>query len=433
MSGTAIRINNVSKSYRMYPAPADRMKELLHPFGKKYHKDFWALRDVSLEVPKGTTFGIVGQNGSGKSTLLQIIAGILSPTTGSVEVSGRISALLELGAGFNKEFTGRENVFLQGAMRGISREEMEEKFDSITAFADIGHFIDQPVKKYSSGMYVRLAFACAINIDPEILIVDEALAVGDAMFQRRCYRRLEEFQKSGKTILFVSHNVGTVTSICTQAMFLDRGRVVCMGSPKEVVNAYSKALAEREAEYARKMSGGKDAAATNWTEDGEDERVEGTGEFRFGAGGAELKEIELLNGNGEPTTFVEAGEPYTVRARVLFKKDMEEPVLGFMIKTLSGIELCGISTTLADAQIGSVEKNTIIEVCFKQKMSLNPGTYALTSSVAEHCNGNRIFHDRRLDVIVFKVIGNSKSFGFFNTESIVNVAATHSTDEMKEV
>ncbi|WKZ32190.1 MAG: ABC transporter ATP-binding protein [Thermodesulfobacteriota bacterium] len=428
MSGTAIRINNVSKSYRMYPAPADRMKELLHPFGKKYHKDFWALRDVSLEVPKGTTFGIVGQNGSGKSTLLQIIAGILSPTTGSVEVSGRISALLELGAGFNKEFTGRENVFLQGAMRGISREEMEEKFDSITAFADIGHFIDQPVKKYSSGMYVRLAFACAINIDPEILIVDEALAVGDAMFQRRCYRRLEEFQKSGKTILFVSHNVGTVTSICTQAMFLDRGRVVCMGSPKEVVNAYSKALAEREAEYARKMSGGKDAAATNWTEDGEDERVEGTGEFRFGAGGAELKEIELLNGNGEPTTFVEAGEPYTVRARVLFKKDMEEPVLGFMIKTLNGLELSGASTESAKTPIGAVKKGDVREIRFDQKMNLNPGQYAITSSVAEFDKSERVFHDRRLDVIFFKVIGTTGSHGLIDCNSSISLSRIDMTN-----
>lgn len=428
MSGTAIRINNVSKSYRMYPAPADRMKELLHPFGKKYHKDFWALRDVSLEVPKGTTFGIVGQNGSGKSTLLQIIAGILSPTTGSVEVSGRISALLELGAGFNKEFTGRENVFLQGAMRGISREEMEEKFDSITAFADIGHFIDQPVKKYSSGMYVRLAFACAINIDPEILIVDEALAVGDAMFQRRCYRRLEDFQKSGKTILFVSHNVGTITSICTQAMFLDRGRVVCMGSPKEVVNAYSKALAEREAEYARKMGGGKEAAATNWTEEGEDERVEGPGEFRFGAGGAELKEIELLNGNGEPTTFVEAGEPYTVRARVLFKKEMEEPVLGFMIKTLNGLELSGASTESAKTPIGPVKKGDIREIRFDQKMNLNPGQYAITSSVAEFDKSERVFHDRRLDVLFFKVIGTTRSHGLIDCNSSISLSRIDMTN-----
>ncbi|MBW7957125.1 MAG: ABC transporter ATP-binding protein [Deltaproteobacteria bacterium] len=422
MSGTAIRISNVSKSYRMYPAPADRMKELLHPFGKKYHKDFWALRDVSLEVPKGTTFGIVGQNGSGKSTLLQIIAGILSPTVGSVEVSGRISALLELGAGFNKEFTGRENVFLQGAMRGITREEMEEKFDSITAFADIGHFIDQPVKKYSSGMYVRLAFACAINIDPEILIVDEALAVGDAMFQRRCYRRLEEFQKSGKTILFVSHNVGTVTNICTQAMFLDRGRVVCLGSPKEVVNAYSKALAEREAEYARKMSGGKEIAP-KWDGEGEDERVEGPGEFRFGAGGAELKEIELLNGKGEPTTFIEAGEPYTVRARVLFKKDMEEPVLGFMIKTLNGLELSGASTESAKTPIGPVRKGDFREIRFDQKMNLNPGQYAITSSVAEFDKSDRIFHDRRLDVLFFKVIGTTVSYGIVNSGSAISITA----------
>ncbi len=420
-SETAISIRDVSKSYRMYPAPVDRMKELLHPFGKKYHKDFWALRDISLEVPKGTTFGIVGQNGSGKSTLLQIIAGILTPTTGSVEVSGRISALLELGAGFNKEFTGRENVFLQGAMRGISREEMEERFDSIAGFADIGHFIDQPVRKYSSGMYVRLAFACAINIDPEILIVDEALAVGDAMFQRRCYRRLEEFQKSGKTILFVSHSVGTITSICTQAMFLDRGRVVLAGSPKEVVNAYSKALAEREAEYARKMGG--TGAAAKPADNVEDERVKEPGEVRFGAGGAELKSIELLNGNGEPATLIEAGEPYIIKAKVLFKRDMEEPNLGFTIKTLNGLELSGASTDSTKTPIGPVKKGEVREIRFDQKMNLNPGQYAITSSVAEYDKGTRVFHDRRLDVVFFKVIGTTGSYGIVNSGSSVSVSA----------
>ncbi|MBE7415557.1 MAG: ABC transporter ATP-binding protein [Deltaproteobacteria bacterium] len=425
MSGTAIRISNVSKSYRMYPAPADRMKELLHPFGKKYHKDFWALRDVSLEVPKGTTFGIVGQNGSGKSTLLQIIAGILSPTIGTVEVSGRISALLELGAGFNKEFTGRENVFLQGAMRGISREEMEERFDSITAFADIGHFIDQPVKKYSSGMYVRLAFACAINIDPEILIVDEALAVGDAMFQRRCYRRLEDFQKSGKTILFVSHNVGTVTSICTQAMFLDRGRVVCMGSPKEVVNAYSKALAEREAEYARKMGGGK-VEAPKWDEDGEDERVKDPNENRFGTGEAEILDFSILDGKGNATTTLEVGEKYNFKVTVLFKKDVAEPDIGINIVTMAGLQIYGVCPYIVKKPMTGIKADSRIEVEFIIQTNLTPGNYAVNVNVAEFLPSQRVFLERYLDIATFKVVGNSNCYG------LVDMCAEIRVNEVNE-
>src|SRR3972149_3419828 len=222
----AISVKNISKSYKMYPSQVARLKEVFHPFKKVYHRDFWALRDIDMEIPRGMALGIIGQNGCGKSTLLQIICNIIQPTTGTVKVNGRISALLELGAGFNKEFTGRENVFMQGAIMGIPRKEMEERFQRIAEFADIGNFIEQPVTTYSSGMYVRLAFACAINVDPDILIIDEALAVGDAMFQRRCYRRIEDFQKSGKTIFFVSHNVGTVTRICTQAMFIDKGKVV---------------------------------------------------------------------------------------------------------------------------------------------------------------------------------------------------------------
>jgi len=244
-----IRVENLNKIYKMYRSPSERFKELLHPFKKKYHQEFQALKDINLDIPKGTIFGIIGQNGSGKSTLLQIITGIIRPTSGTVKVKGRISALLELGAGFHREFTGRENVFLQGTLMRMKRDEMEKHFDEIVDFADIGDFIDQPVKTYSSGMYARLAFATAINVNPEILIIDEILSVGDGMFQNRCHRKIEEFQSSGKTIIFVSHSLSVVTKICNRAILLDRGNILETGNPEDLVNTYEELMKEREKQY----------------------------------------------------------------------------------------------------------------------------------------------------------------------------------------
>jgi ABC-type polysaccharide/polyol phosphate transport system ATPase subunit len=248
----AIRVENLNKIYKMYRSPSERFKELLHPFKKKYHQEFQALRDINLDIKKGTTFGIIGQNGSGKSTLLQIITGIIRPTSGTVRVKGRISALLELGAGFHREFTGRENVFMQGMLMRMKREEIEKHFDEILSFADIGDFIDQPVKTYSSGMYARLAFATAINVNPDILIIDEILAVGDDTFQRRCHSKLEEFKNSGKTIIFVSHNLSEISKICNRAILLDRGNILDDGNPEDLVYAYNELSAEREKQYLQK-------------------------------------------------------------------------------------------------------------------------------------------------------------------------------------
>jgi ABC-type polysaccharide/polyol phosphate transport system ATPase subunit len=234
----AVSVNNVSKKFRLFGSSKDRFWEALHPFNKKYHREFWALKDINFEVPKGTTLGIVGRNGSGKSILLQIICSVLQPTSGTVNVNGRVSALLELGAGFNPEFTGRENVLLNGALMGFPRAEMEERLPVIEAFADIGEFVDQPVKTYSSGMFVRLAFAAAINVDPDVLIVDEVLAVGDAKFQHKCYQKFIEFQKAGKTIIIVTHSTDAVVRHCDQAVLLENGRVVEIGEPKSITNYY---------------------------------------------------------------------------------------------------------------------------------------------------------------------------------------------------
>ena len=234
----AVSVQNVSKKFRLFGSPKDRFWEALHPFNKKYHREFWALKDISFEVTKGMTLGIIGRNGSGKSTLLQVICSVLRPTLGTVTVNGRISALLELGAGFNPEFTGRDNVLLNGALMGFTRAEMEERFPMIEDFADIGEFINQPVKTYSSGMFVRLAFAAAINVDPDILVIDEALAVGDAKFQHKCYQKFIEFQQAGKTIIFVSHSTDAIVSHCNRAILLEKGEVVEIGEPKHIINYY---------------------------------------------------------------------------------------------------------------------------------------------------------------------------------------------------
>lgn len=241
----AISVQNVTKTYRLYDSPQHRLKEALHPFRKKFHHDFQALRDVSFQVPKGETIGILGRNGSGKSTLLQIICGILQPTSGSITTNGRISALLELGAGFNPNFTGRSNVYMNGALMGFSREEMDAQMPTIEAFADIGEFIDQPAKTYSSGMYIRLAFACAINVKPDILIVDEALSVGDVFFQQKCYAKIREIIAGGTTCLFVSHDTQAIMNICNSAILLRNGAIDFQGAPEEAVSRYYATMGKR--------------------------------------------------------------------------------------------------------------------------------------------------------------------------------------------
>ena len=406
----AISVKNLSKSYKMYPSPTERMKELLHPFGKKYHRDFWALRDISFELEQGGSFGIIGRNGSGKSTLLQVICGILQPTEGGVSVDGRISALLELGAGFNKEFTGRENVFFQGAIMGITKEEMEERFDDIANFADIGHFIEQPAKTYSSGMYVRLAFAVAINVDPDILIVDEALAVGDAMFQRRCYKKIDDLKEKGVTLLFVSHASQTVITLCDRALLLNKGKAVDIGKSKEVVNTYTQLLADEEEEYLKKLKGvRKEIKVISQVE--KDDRLEtpgdskkGVKEFRVGSGDAEIVEVKILNGSGESVTILEKGEDYTIRFVGVFKKDTEKSHAGMAITTLTGIILTGARAISLDP----MRKGDVLTSDFNFKVLLNPDTYALNVGFAEYTSTHRRDMDARRGVMTFRVYEKSK-------------------------
>jgi len=416
----AISVKNLSKKYRLYDSPKHRLKEALHPFRKSYHRDFWVLRNINLDIPRGSTFGIVGQNGSGKSTLLQVICGILQPTEGNVQTNGRISALLELGSGFNKAFTGRENVYMQGAIMGIERKEMEERFDRIAEFADIGYFIDQPVKTYSSGMFVRLAFACAINVDPDILIVDEALAVGDAMFKRRCYRRLEDFQKSGRTILFVSHDLGTVMGICNMAAFLDKGRIVQIGKSKDIVNAYSKVLAEREAEYASRVRGVIKEEQIQKT----DERLITPGKLHFGSGGASILDLKILNIQREETKVLHAGEKYTFMTTVHFNKDVDEPSFGINITTTNGLEVYSPSTSAAKIPIDPIKANSTVVTEFEMVIDLTSGNYFVNVNIAEFLPGNRVFLDRYLDMLNFKVINEVPFNGLVDSRAVMRIRRT---------
>jgi lipopolysaccharide transport system ATP-binding protein len=371
-----LRVEGVSKQYRIYERASDRLKEMATLGRWKSHREFWALRDVSFEVEPGTTFGIVGPNGCGKSTLLQIVAGTLQPTVGSVSRTGRTAALLELGAGFNPEFTGIENVYMSASLMGLSRAETTATLPAIEHFAEIGDFIHQPVKTYSSGMYVRLAFAAAISVMPQILIVDEALAVGDAVFQHRCMRRIREMQESGMTILLVSHDPNAIRALCSQALLLHDGRVEALGKPTDVLNRYQKLIMARESAYEETQPSTQ-----------ADERIELetspklSFSYRHGDGRAEVSSVELLNTTLHRVDFVESGEEIVIRVRVRFRESLEAPVCGFLIRNRHGIHIYGTNTDLQQVNVGPVQQGEIVEVSFNFNCWLAPDSYSLTIGV----------------------------------------------------
>jgi lipopolysaccharide transport system ATP-binding protein len=373
-----LRVEGVSKQYRIYERAADRLKEMATLGRWKTHREFWALRDVSFEVEPGTTFGIVGPNGCGKSTLLQIVAGTLQPTMGSVWHTGRIAALLELGAGFNPEFTGVENVFMNASLMGLSNAETAAMLPAIERFAEIGDFIHQPVKTYSSGMYVRLAFAAAISVMPQILIIDEALAVGDAVFQHRCMRRIREMQESGMTILLVSHDPNAIRALCSKALLLHDGHMDAMGKPSDVLNRYQKLIMARESAYEENQST-PEAEETAQVEVETLPQLSFT--YRHGDGSAEITAVELLNTVHQRVEFVETGEEVVVRVRVHFREPLEAPVCGFLIRNRHGIHLYGTNTDLQQVDLGPVQRGEVIEVSFAFNCWLAPDNYSLTVGV----------------------------------------------------
>jgi ABC-type polysaccharide/polyol phosphate transport system ATPase subunit len=376
----ALRVEGVSKQYRIYDRPGDRLKETITRGRWKYHREFWALSDINFEIEAGTTTGIIGPNGSGKSTLLQIITGTLEPTHGSVFADGRIAALLELGAGFNPEFTGIENIYMNASLMGFSRRETDQLLPEIERFAEIGPFIHQPVKTYSSGMYVRLAFSVAVSAAPQILIIDEALAVGDAVFQHRCTRRIKEMQASGVTIFFVSHDPGAIRALCSRAILLNAGRVEADGKPTDVLNRYQKLIMAREEAYDASLS----QALT------EDEDASAADEstaplsylYRHGDGSAEVLSVEILDDARRPVEVLETGAPIFLRMRVLFHMEVDDPVCGFLIRNRHGIHLYGSNTELLEMSPGTMARGEVVEVTFALNCWLAPDLYSLT--VAAH-------------------------------------------------
>lgn len=378
----AIRVEAVSKQYRIYNRPADRLKETITRGRWKAHREFWALKDISFEVEAGTTTGIIGPNGSGKSTLLQIITGTLEPTHGSVWLEGRVAALLELGAGFNPEFTGIENIFMNTALMGLSKSETESLLPEIASFAEIGDFIYQPLKTYSSGMYIRLAFAAAIAVSPQILIIDEALAVGDAVFQHRCTRRIKQMQESGTTILFVSHDPGAIRALCNRAILLNGGRMEADGAPTEVLNRYQKIIMARETAYAALDQGAAEQAPDTPELAEADFTNAASYTFRHGNRDAEIVKVELLDTSRRTVQLVETGEQLFLRMYVVFHKAVEEPVFGFLIRNKHGIHLYGTNTEIQHAGIGPVEAGDVVEASFSFNCWLAPDNYSIT--VAAH-------------------------------------------------
>ena len=411
---SALRVEAVSKQYRIYDRPVDRLKESLTRGRWRTHREFWALSNITFEVEAGTTAGIIGPNGSGKSTLLQIVTGTLQPTHGTVWHEGRIAALLELGAGFNAEFTGIENVFMNSSLMGLSRTDTERLLPEIASFAEIGDFIYQPVKTYSSGMYVRLAFATAIASSPEILIIDEALAVGDAVFQHRCMRRIKEMQESGTTILFVSHDPGAVRALCNRAFLLNHGQMVAEGKPADVLNRYQKIIMARQQAYEANLKP-VDAESTS-NEFVEREPLSYV--YRHGDRSAEVLQVELLDSALRPTEIVETGQPVVVRVVYVAHADLDDGVCGFLIRNRHGLHLYGTNTELQEVPFERVKRGELTEVTFEFNCWLAPDMVSL--SVAVH-SGEGVSFDWLDGCLFFRVISATYM------EGLANLNATAST------
>jgi ABC-type polysaccharide/polyol phosphate transport system ATPase subunit len=381
----AVEFQGVSKSYAIYDAPGDRLKELLSLNRLKRHQDFWALHDVSFEVKRGETFCIVGENGSGKSTLLQMVAGILHPTSGTVDIHGRVSALLELGAGFNPEFSGRDNVYLNGSILGLTTRQIDQRYKDIATFAEIGDFIDQPVKTYSSGMVVRLAFAVAINVDPEILLVDEALAVGDIYFRQRCMRKVHELRQRGITILFVSHAVSDVKAIGDRVLWLDHGRTVDIGEPDRVISKYLAAMTEKDSTYLLLKS----AADTQPRAGGPMQAPEIVEtipniDHRFGDGRAEIIGIAVLDEQGRNVAILEPSSRILVRISVRATADVALPIVGFMLRNQLGMDFSGTNTAREGYELAPLLAGDITTVDFYIDLpELYPASFSFSPAIAD--------------------------------------------------
>ena len=423
----AIDVRGVKKVYKLYDKPSDRMREAFGLLKKRPPKKHYALNGVNLQIHTGETVGIIGTNGSGKSTLLKIITGVLNPSEGDVAVNGRISALLELGAGFNMEYNGIENVYLNGTMMGFSKKEIDAKLPDILEFADIGDYVNQPVKTYSSGMFVRLAFAVAINIEPEILIVDEALSVGDVFFQAKCYHKFEEFKKMGKTIVFVSHDLSSISKYCDRVYLLNKGTLLGEGSPKEMIDAYKRVLVgqyevPQESEHNLlddkdiRKSAAEAVGITTETGLGQNPNL-----LEYGTKQAEITEVYITDDRGVRTNAVIKDSEFTIHMKVQIHEYLPAPIFAFTLKNAIGVEITGTNTMVEKAFLDCVDAGQKKEITFTQKMSLQGGEYLLSLGLTGY-NGDifEVYH-RLYDVLNITVVSDKNTVGYYDMNSQITV------------
>lgn len=420
---TVIEIKNITKIYNLYNKPSDRLKEALFS-RKSRHTEFAALNDVSFDVCKGEILGIIGKNGSGKSTILKIITNVLTPTSGECIVKGKIAALLELGAGFNMEYTGIENIYLNGQMIGFSKEEMDKKIQDIIDFADIGEHIFQPVKTYSSGMFARLAFSVAISVDPDILIVDEALSVGDVFFQNKCYRRFEEFRDKGKTILFVTHDMGSVIRYCNRCVLLNAGKKVGEGKPQEMVDLYKRIMVGQWNENEEKNSiieNSIDSTNINVNRLWKEQISTNPDMEVYGDGRAEIIDFGIFSDSGNIGNNVYKGDYYTVKMKVRINDDNLNPIFAFKLRDVKGTELTGTNTMLEDIDTSHCKNGDIVTISFRQKQYLQPGQYLVSLGCTAFEGDQFVVYSRNYNCCVLGVVAQKGTIGIFDSESEVTV------------
>jgi ABC-type polysaccharide/polyol phosphate transport system ATPase subunit len=408
-----LHVQNVSKLYRLYENPIDRLRELNPLRRGVLHREFWALRDITFSVERGEIVSLIGPNGCGKSTLLQIICGILQPTTGRVVTRGRVAALLELGAGFNPEFTGRENVFLNGEILGLTRAQMAQALPAIEAFAEIGEFVNRPVKEYSTGMYVRLAFATAIHVEPEILIVDEALAVGDAVFANRCMRKFQELKEKRTTILFVSHDLGLVKQLSHRAIFLLNGKIEAAGEPSHAINRYVGLVHQRQ---------------LGTIEDDVPAPSQLQASFRHGDRSGQIAQVSLLDSSGRDCKLVKSGQEVVVRILARFRERRSDPIAGILIRTRIGIEVYGTNTKLELLELGSFEAGDALTVEFRFTCWLTPQQYTLTAALQDSSGASLDWLD---DVVSFEVVSERHAAGVTDLRSAISWQVERSVGEIR--
>lgn len=430
----AIAVENVCKVYKLYDKPMDRLKEALGLTRKKKYHEHFALSNVNFHIKKGECVGIIGTNGSGKSTILKIITGVLNPTSGNVVVDGRISALLELGAGFNMEYTGIENIYLNGTMNGFSEAEIDKRMQDILDFADIGDYVNQPVKTYSSGMFVRLAFSVAINIEPEILIVDEALSVGDVFFQAKCYHKFEEFKEMGKTIIFVSHDLSSIAKYCDRVILLNQGVKLGEGSAKEMIDDYKRVLVGQyelpESKAEESLLNDKDIQEAARKKGKKPEQEDTAKVLEYGTKEARIEEFYLTDDRGTRSTAIIKGMEFTIHMRVRFEADLPAPIFAFSIKNAKGTEITGTNTMFEKAFLEPVKKGSVKDVTFTQKMSLQGGTYLLSFGVTGYDGNDFQVYHRLYDALDITVISDKDTVGFYDMGSTVKVEEVKTSEKI---